>query len=212
MLSARNLLIYAFLLIAVFGSGWLAERLAPPAEPRVAKAAGQIDYYSRNIHRMTSDIGGKPLNVLDAEKLIHFQNDDHTELERPVLTLYSTDGPPWVIHGERGTAASKGTDVFLEGPVLVLRDADRNGRTVRAETSNVRIKPEEEYGETEDFVQIFSPPDELSGIGMQVHFGKALRVTVLSSVRRKHEFQQKPARKSPGTRAKSAPSKSIGKQ
>jgi lipopolysaccharide export system protein LptC len=92
--------------------------------------------------------------------------------------------------------------------VLVLRDADRKGRTFRAETSNVRIKPDEEYGETEDFVEIFSPPDELSGIGMQVHFGKALRVTVLSSVRRKHEFPPKPPRTSPAGKTKGKPSKS----
>lgn len=209
MLSTRNLLVYAFLLIAVFGSGWLAEQLAPPSEPRIGKAPGQVDYYSRNIHRTTSDIDGKPLNVLDAEKLTHFQNDDHSELERPVLTLYSAEGPPWVIHGERGTVASKGTDVFLEGSVLVLRDADRNGRTVRAETSNVRIKPDEEYGETEDFVQIFSPPDELSGIGMQAHFGKALRVTVLSSVRRKHEFLQPSSRNAQAGKAKGTKSTSA---
>lgn len=206
--TARRLLTYVLLVLAVIGSGWVAEQLAPPGEPREGKTPGQIDYYSRNIHRITADIHGKRRNVLTAEKLTHYHSDDHSELERPVLTLYSSDGPPWVIHGERGTVSSKSTDVFLEGPVLVLRDADRKGRTFRAETSNVRIKPDEEYGETEDFVEIFSPPDELSGIGMQVHFGKALRVTVLSSVRRKHEFPPKPPRTSPAGKTKGKPSKS----
>jgi hypothetical protein len=41
-------------------------------------------------------------------------------------------------------------------------------------------------------VQIVSPPDELSGVGMQAHFGEALKVTVLSSVRRKHDVQRAP--------------------
>lgn len=204
MITARGLITYASLAAAVIGSGWIAERLAPPAEPRESTPPGQIDYYSRNIHRATSDITGKRVNVLVAERLTHYQNDDHSELERPVLTLFAEDGPPWVIHGERGIVSSKSTDVFLEGPVLVLRDADRNGRTVRAETSNVRIKPDENYGETEDFVEIISPPDELSGIGMQVHFGKALRVTVLSSVRRKHEFVPKPSRNKPEGKAKTS--------
>ncbi len=208
MVTARNLLTYASLALAVVGSGWVAEQLAPPAEPREAKTPGQIDYYARNIQRFTADIHGRRRNVLDAEKLTHYHDDDHSELERPVLTLYPSDGPPWVIHGERGTVSSKSTDVFLEGPVLVLRDADRKGRTFRAETSNVRIKPDEEYGETEDFVEIISPPDELSGIGMQVHFGKALRVTVLSSVRRKHEFPPKPSRSAPAGKTKGNPSKS----
>lgn len=207
MITARGLFTYASLATVAVGTGWVAEKLAPPPELRESNPPGQVDYYSRNIHRFTSDISGKRINVLVAEKLTHYQNDDHSELENPVLTLFSTDGPPWVIHGERGIVSSKSTDVFLEGPVLVLRDADRSGRTVRAETSNVRIKPDENYGETEDFVEIFSPPDELSGIGMQVHFGKALQVTVLSSVRRKHEFLPKPSRTKTEGRATASRSK-----
>lgn len=208
MINVRNLLTYVLLAVAVVGTGWLAEQLAPPAEPREVRPPGEIDYYARNIHRTTVDLRGRRRNVLVAEKLTHYHNDDHSELERPVLTLFSSDGPPWVIHGERGTVASRSTDVFLEGPVLVLRDADRKGRTFRAETSNVRIRPDEEYGETEDFVEIISPPDELSGIGMQAHFGKALRVTVLSSVRRKHEFPPKPSRSAPAGKTKGNPTKS----
>lgn len=207
MAAARSFLIYLMLALAVVGSFWVADRFAPPAEQREAKPPGQIDYYARNIRRYTSDLRGKRRNVLDAERLTHYHDDDHSELERPVLTLFSSDGPPWIIHGERGTVSSRSSDVFLEGPVLVTRDADRKGRTFRAETSNVRVKPDEDYGETEDFVEIVSPPDELSGIGMQVHFGKAFKVTVLSSVRRKHEFPPKPARATATGKAKKKPTK-----
>lgn len=207
MAATRSFLVYLMLALAVVGTFWLADKLAPPEEAREAKPPGQIDYYARNIRRHTSDLQGRRRNILDAEKLTHYHDDDHSELEHPVLTLFSSDGPPWIIHGERGTVSSRSTDVFLEGPVLVTRAADRKGRTFRAETSNVRVKPDENYGETEDFVEIVSPPDELSGIGMQVHFGKALKVTVLSSVRRKHEFPPKPVRSNVPGRAKGKPSK-----
>lgn len=204
----RNLLTYLVLVLAAVGTAWMSKRFAAPDEPRESKQPGQIDYYSRNIHRVTSDVTGQRRNILQAEKLTHYHDDDHSELDHPVLTLFSAGGPPWVITGERGTVSSKSTDVFLEGPVLVTREADRKGRTFRAETSNVRVKPDEDYGETEDFVQIVTPPDELSGIGMQVHFGKVLRVTVLSSVRRKHEFPPKPARTNPSGGSKRKPPKS----
>jgi lipopolysaccharide export system protein LptC len=207
MAAARSLLTYLILIAAVVGSFWVADKLAPPEEPREAKPPGEIDYYARNIRRFTADQQGRRRNVLEAEKLTHYHDDDHSELEHPVLTLFSSDGPPWIIHGERGTVSSRSTDVFLEGPVLVTRTADRKGRTFRAETSNVHVKPDENYGETEDFVEIVSPPDELSGIGMQVHFGKNLKVTVLSSVRRKHEFPPKPARTAPSGRPKGKPAK-----
>jgi lipopolysaccharide export system protein LptC len=208
MFSARNLLVYALLVVVAVGSGWIAEQLAPKDPVPTPREPGNIDYYSVNLLRTSTDEKGLPKNVLYAERLTHYKDDDHSELERPVLTIYSADSPPWVIHGERGTVSSKGNELFLEGAVLVLRDADRNGRTVRAETSDVRIRPDEQYGETEDFVQIFSPPDELSGVGMQVHFGKALKVTVLSDVHRKHEVRPaKARRKDQIAKPQSAPSR-----
>ena len=188
----RSAPLYALLLAVVGGTGWLAYRLTPPPEPVAPKPKGVVDYYAVNLLRTIADESGKTKNILYAEKLTHFSDDDHTELDKPVLTMFSGDGPPWVVHGEQGVVSSRGAEVYLKGPVLVLRDADRNGRTVRAETSNVKILPDEDYGETEEFVQILSPPDELSGVGMQAHFGSALRVTVLSSVRRKHEVQRAP--------------------
>lgn len=190
--SPRRLLVYVVLLIIAGVTGWLAQRLTPPVEPVDPKAKGKVDYYSVNLLRTTADEAGKTKNVLYAEKLTHFENDDHSELEKPVMTIFAGDGPPWVVHGEHGTVSSRGTEVFLKGPVLVLRDADQSGRTVRAETSNVKILPDENYGETNDFVQILSPPDELSGVGMQAHFGAAFKVTVLSAVRRKHDVQRAP--------------------
>lgn len=189
---SRSAGLYIVLAVIVGGTAWIAQRFTPPVEPMDPKPKGRIDYYSVNFLRTIAGIDGKPKNVLYAEKFTHYQDDDHAELEKPVLTIFSGDGPPWVVHGEQGTVSSRGTEVLLSGPVLVLRDADRNGRTVRAETSNVKILPESQYGETDDFVQIFSPPDELSGVGMQVSFGDALKVTVLSDVRRKHDVQRAP--------------------
>lgn len=190
--SPRRLLVYVLLAAVAGGTGWVAQSLTPPAEPIEPKPRGTVDYYAVNLLRTTADESGKTKNILYAEKFTHFDHDDHSELDKPVLTMFSGEGPPWVVHGEQGFVSSRGAEVLLKGPVLVLRDADRSGRTVRAETSNVKILPEQDYGETEDFVQIISPPDELSGIGMQAHFGDAFKVTVLSTVRRKHEVQRAP--------------------
>ena len=190
--SPRSLLWFASLLVLVVGTGWVAQRLSPPPEPIEPKPKGTIDYYAVNLLRTTVDDSGRTKHILYSEKLTHFDDDDHSELDKPVLTMFSGKGPPWVVHGEAGIAASHGSEILLKGPVLALRDADPRGRTFRAETSNVKILPEQDYGETEDFVQIISPPDELSGVGMQAHFGDAFRVVVLSSVRRKHDVQRVP--------------------
>jgi lipopolysaccharide export system protein LptC len=189
--TLKSLLTYLVLGLLVVGSWWAAERLMPKEESPAKSTPGKVDYYSKNIRRTVMDETGQPKELLLAETLTHYENDNHTELSRPVMTLYAKDGsPPWVIHADSALLPGQGDQIFLQGNVLVLRDADKNGRTIRIETTNARVQPDKNYAETDEFVRVLSPPDTLTGTGAQVWFGDDLKFTILSNVRRKHEVQQ----------------------
>jgi lipopolysaccharide export system protein LptC len=190
MLSRKSLLTYTALGALALGTWWAAEILLPKEEAPGKGAPGKVDYYSRNLRRTVMDEFGKPKELLVAETLVHYENDNHTELTRPVMTLYSKEGPPWVIHADSAVLPGQGDDVFLYGNVLVLRDADKNGRTVRIETTNARVQPKNNYAETDEFIRVLSPPDTMTGTGAKVNFGDNLSYTILSDVRRKHEVQE----------------------
>lgn len=190
MLNPRSLASYLLLGVAALGTWWAAELLMPKEEGPGKQAPGKIDYYSKNLRRTVMDEAGKPKELLLAESLVHYENDNHTELTRPIMTLYSKDGPPWVIHADSAVLPGQGDDVFLYGNVLVLRDADKNGRTMRIETPSARVQPKNNYAETDEFIRVLSPPDTMTGTGARINFGDDLSYTVLSNVRRKHEVQQ----------------------
>lgn len=191
MFSPKNLVTYAVLGVAALGTWWVAELLMPREEAPGKLAPGKVDYYSKNLRRTVMDEAGKPKELLVAEALVHYENDNHTELTRPVMTLYSKDeGLPWVIQADSAVLPGQGDEVFLYGNVLVLRDADKDGRTIRIETTNARVQPNNHYAETDEFIRVLSPPDSMTGVGAKVHFGDDLSYTVLANVRRKHEVQQ----------------------
>ncbi|HUL12653.1 MAG TPA: LPS export ABC transporter periplasmic protein LptC [Methylococcaceae bacterium] len=167
----------------------VADNLMPAEEKTLKPERSEIDYYSTNVKRTVLTPEGKPKEVLFAVTMTHYKNDDRTEMDKPVLTLYKKEGEqPWVIHSDTATALSSGSTVFLKGDVLITRDTGENG-VVRIMTKNAKVEPDKSYAETREHVLILSPQDELSGTGMQVHFEPALQVNLLAQVRRKHEMR-----------------------
>jgi lipopolysaccharide export system protein LptC len=181
---------YLLLGLLALGSWWAAERFGLPIEKGKKLQPGKVDYYSKGLQRTVMDEAGKPKEMLIADELVHYEDENRSELTKPVMTLYTKEGPPWVIHAETATLPGDGKQIFLNGEVLVLRDANRDGRTMRIETRNARVRPDDNYAETDEDIRVISPPDYMTGTGAKLKFGDGIEYTVLANVRRKHEIQK----------------------
>jgi lipopolysaccharide export system protein LptC len=186
--ALRSLVAYLALATLALLTWWLAGIYTPAEESAGPRSRGTVDYYSKNLTRTLMDENGKPKQLLFTTSLTHYVDQDRSELDRPVLTLYGSEGPPWIIHSDNAVMPGDGDTIFLNGNVRIVRERDQNGRTVKIVTKNARVQPDNSYAETDEFVQVLSSPDELTGTGARVHFGDDLKVTILSNVRRKHEF------------------------
>ena len=186
--NASSIFIYLALILVAGGSYWLGEQLFPKESAKPKQARGEIDYYTNHINRMVMDVHGKPKELLVADALVHFQLDDRTEMDKPVMTLFQGDDPPWIIRAETGKTLAEGAEVFLNGDVLITRES-KQGDTFKIVTRNVKYLPDQHYAETAEPVLMFGPKDRLSGTGMQVHFEPQLVARLLSNVKRTHETQ-----------------------
>ena len=182
----RSVGTYAVLILLAAFSWWLAEQLLPKESLLPKQAHGKIDYYSTRVKRTVMSPEGKPKQLLFAETMTHYQDDDRTEMDKPVMTLYKEGKPPWIIHSETGTSLSGGSAVLLNGNVLITRETD-DGGTIEIRTRNVKYDPNRDYAETQEDVIIRSPHDETHATGMQVYFEPELKAHLLANVRRKHE-------------------------
>ena len=179
------------LAVLAVASWWGVEHFGPSRERPTQLTPGKVDYYSKGLRRMVLDDAGKPKELLIVDELVHYENDNRSELANPVMTLYVAKGPPWVIHAESATVPGQGDEINLHGDVLVTRDADERGRTMRIETSNARVQPNRKYAETDEDITVLSPPDSMTGTGAQFSFGDNLHYQVMSNVRRTHEVQKR---------------------
>lgn len=187
MFNLRSLATRMLLVLLALASWWLAERLTPKDESAPKSADNsQVDYYSKNIRRTVLTPEGVPKEILLAEVMTHYKDDNRTEMENPVMVLYKKDGEPWVIRSERSTSLAEGQAVLLRGKVLITRK-DSKGDELKIVTSNVKYTPDKDYAETQEHLLMLSKDDTTSATGAEVTFEPVLKVNLLADVRRKHE-------------------------
>jgi lipopolysaccharide export system protein LptC len=185
--SLRTLATHLLLAALAVGTWWLAESLAPKDEAAAKVDASRVDYYSKNIRRTVLTPEGTPKEVLFAETMTHYKDDNRTDMVMPVMTLYKKTGEePWVVRSEKGTSLAGGGAVLLRGKVLITRQDRKNG-DLKIITANVRYIPDRDYAETKEHVQILAKDDETSADGAEVYFEPTLKINLLADVRRKHE-------------------------
>ena len=179
----------ALALLVMLLSWWLAGTLGPREDSHKKAKEGRVDYYTKGLRRTVMGIDGNPKEYLVSQEMVHYEEEDTAELYRPVITLFVKDGPPWVINAEPAKIPGNSEFIFLNGDVLVERDENKEGRTMRIETTNVRTIPAKDYAETDEYIRVISPPDFMTGTGATINFGNNLNYRILHDVRRRHDVE-----------------------
>ena len=185
MFGIRTLLVLLAIVVAVVS--WQLVQVPASAPPAIPKSGPrEIDYYvtGLDVTRMTTT--GRPANRLRATILRHYTDDDTTALEKPHLTVYQDDSPPWEVDAEQAWVSADGSLVLLSGEVLIERRGDARNRPMRILTRDLRVQPEQDYAETDEKVRVESESDWLNAVGMQAWLRPPSRLKFLSQVNGYH--------------------------
>ena len=99
------------------------------------------DYYIENFTAVGMDEKGARRYVLEAERLVHYPDDDTALLDNPHIIQYEDGAPPRHTYSESGWISSDGNEVLLTGNVRVIQNVgsdEDSGRTVLT-TEKMRI-------------------------------------------------------------------------
>ncbi len=179
-----------FLFFIFLVSMWAANRGDDKgAQKPLKKVEHSADHFAVNYSKTQMSELGVAKEKLDADYAAHYSDNDETELTKPVMTLYQDLLPPWIIRAQTGVVTSGGDKIFLQGQVFIDRAAGESVREVNIKTTNLRVEPKRNYAETDDWAELVSETDMMSGTGMKLLYQDPLSIELLANVKGRHVYE-----------------------
>jgi lipopolysaccharide export system protein LptC len=165
---------------------WLQDRsesVAPPRDPD----ARQWPDYSMESFAVTEFLpNGDAQYRLTARQMDHFAADGTARFDRPNIVFHSAARTPWTLTADAGVATANSEEIRLNGAVVIERPQTIERDWLRLSTSNVLVRPREEFAETAEHVDVQDPLSTTAAQGMRVYVNEE-RVMLLSKVQGKYE-------------------------
>ena len=178
-----------YLYVAVIALiSWCLVKLTGVIEINYEQApAHSPDYFSKGYEKWEMNESGTLKNNLLAEDMVHYSDDGTTHLLNPVMYFHTEKSPPWVVKSEPGILSGDGKDLLLNGKVSIDRAKAAGVRPLTINTSELKVKPETSYAETNEWAELISPPNRTTGTGMKLTFAQPVHLELLANVKGKYE-------------------------
>ena len=125
------------------------------------------DYFVVNFTTTTYNAEGAVETVMSAERMVHYPDDDTTELFAPRVVHAKPHEPRFTVRAERGQLSRDGDEIFLYGDVLLVRDASAERPEARMTTDFLHVLRDRSLVRTDRPVKIVEGGRSLSGRGME---------------------------------------------
>jgi lipopolysaccharide export system protein LptC len=125
------------------------------------------DYIVERFSITSYDREGRTESELSADRMLHFPDDDTTELVKPRVVYTKARQPRVVLTAERGALSQDGDEVFLHGDVLLVRDAGANYPEARMRSEFLHLLRDRSLVRTDQEVSVVEPRRSLFARGME---------------------------------------------
>jgi lipopolysaccharide export system protein LptC len=125
------------------------------------------DYIVDNLKHTRYNPLGAVESTLVAAKMLHYPDDDTTDLIAPRLVQTKTNEPRVTVTADRGTVSQDGEEVFLYDNVLLVRDGSAERSETRMRTTFLHVVRGRSVVSTDREVVITEADRMLSGRGME---------------------------------------------
>ncbi len=183
--------LFVIVLLALLAglSFWLQRAVAPVEVVRDGKLRHDPDAIAENFLVRQFDEKGRVKYRLTAPYMMHFPDDDSSELKSPTLIHYRPNAPQLTLTGKNAKVTSKGQTVFLWDDVKAVRAATPARPELVARMPDLTVQPDDGTAFTQSPVEITEDKSWVKGVGMHLDnntstFELKSQVTGLSYPRR----------------------------
>lgn len=125
------------------------------------------DYIIDNLNHIRYNPQGLVESTLAAVKMLHYPDDDTTDLVAPHLVQTKPNEPRVTVTADRGALSQDGEEVFLYGNVLLVREGSADRSETRLRTSFLHLARGQSVIRTDRDVVITEEDRVLAGRGME---------------------------------------------
>ena len=148
---------------------WLEQTVRQEEGQHPALRRHDPDYVVDNLAHTRYNAQGAVESTLSARKMVHYPDDDSTDLVAPRVVQTKPEQPGVKVRAERGALSREGDEIFLYDNVVLTREADGRSPQARMTTSFLHMLRDRSLVRTDRAVKFEEPGRTLTGRGMEYH-------------------------------------------
>jgi lipopolysaccharide export system protein LptC len=133
---------------------WLLQTTRPQTDSTPAPKTHSPDYFAENFSVSELDETGTTQYRLTATKMVHYEDDDNSDLTLPAIRAFQPGKPIVTATGKRGTVNSDASIVDLYDNARILRAPGDGDPEMQADSSHFRVFVNDDVIETEKPVKL----------------------------------------------------------
>lgn len=123
------------------------------------------DFTAENFTVRQFDAEGKVKYSLNGSRMVHYADDESTDVTEPRLT-YLASAPPLHLQAKWAKVSKDGEIVDLRDDVFGRREAAGGDAEMTFRTTELRVIPDDEFASTDAPVTLTQGPTVIKGLGM----------------------------------------------
>lgn len=147
---------------------WLDRAVQSPVVLREKVLRHDPDYTVDKLLATRMDETGRVRDTLHAARMLHYPDDDSTELERPRFMAFGY-GAPLTITSKQGQVSSNGGNIYFRGDVRATRAPYAGNSELVVTTEYLHILPDDNIARTDQAVTIRDANMTIDAIGMELN-------------------------------------------
>ncbi len=148
---------------------WLNQSLRTPS-PAQEIGLGRIpDYIAENFSAIEMDNDGVARHMLLAKRMVHYPDDDTTDLEQPYFIETEPGKPAVQVTSDQAKVSGNKENIYLTGHVTLLRNAGKGRGETTLTTSLLHLIPNDDIAKTDKPVVITEKNAIIKAVGMEMN-------------------------------------------
>ena len=168
-MSTTRLFPLALMLSLALLTLWLDHQVRVDEAAHPSLRRHDPDYLVANFITTTYNREGRPELTVSASQMMHYPDDDSTELTAPRVVQSKPAQPRLTVRADRGKVSREGDEIFLYDNVLLVREPHETRPEARMTTSFLHILRDRALVRSDREVLFEEPGRSLTGRGMEYH-------------------------------------------